>query len=500
MYRDEFDVGKLLSDSAALNVLRFAASIDINIRSSVLEEPAKTAEFARRHRIVGRLLGRFRGTDIPGSAALHEALTELHAEIQSNFDDQMAALGRFVAKFCAGMGVVLLKNQAGYFLTGDATTLRGSGDLDICVTAPNTLCERLGSVVTVTRADARLPPHEFANVVFDEVVFDCHNYMPMWSPTSGIGAPDDFVGMQEDALTARDIMPTARTLENLAPGVFIPSTALSAVISIAAAYIDFVIHCAAHVRRLPGVRASDLLEVAALVRADAFNHREFEAAIERFQLHEALDWFASCLSEVFEDRILHKFGARAPAQSVRRLVAASCLFPFPHDPVRDLTRRPTSSDIILGCAPISYDLATATVLSIPIGQQSGAVIASRKTSVDALSLEFQWSDETVAIRLPLSSSVNSTARIYLEIDGEMLMWDNVGQLDTFSIFAATRPARRAFIDLEADKHFATIRYRRQPDQGGSHRFVVGASVPELPWSAYAGWLTAFEVRPSVESA
>ena len=336
-----------------LALLLFAAGRLPEVPECFSTAPAQATSFLRRHRVLGRALKRVQetGTKPDAQALTHAQRANEH--VKDLFDKREQILARFVQSFCSGIDVVHMKGQSAYYRSGDPAHIRDSNDMDLCLSQPTVLRERLRQSPGLLEhsTNSRLPAHEFLNISFEDLDFDLHKYIPVWRRTAPdlVAAPSPACHIpystSEARITIDDVMLAPQTITVGGQTMASPSVTLAAVISLVSVHRDFIMHCASHTRSRSPLRMSDVLELRDMLDHPAFNASAFAEAVRFYEVYDQLGWFGR-LHETFlgDLRLLTTWraltGETARPETVHRIVAHGFWMPFDQDPERDLVDRP----------------------------------------------------------------------------------------------------------------------------------------------------------------
>ena len=257
------------------------------------------------------------------------------------------------------MDVVLFKCHC-FFYTGEFD-IRATGDLDIGVSKPSVLLERVNAA-NIPHLRNRLPLHEVANLDFEGAHIDLHRYYPAWEITpyithlvkDGGGCTLSTHRAHETGLPVAELIANGKAVDVDGARFFVPSRTTAATITLAASHRDFVTQAAWYLKNHPPQRLSDLCEVRDALDDPGFSKAEFIELIKRQRLGDALRWFAGNMEGILGDARLKDIYREAfgDAESsaigddwMLHLVAGGFWLPFTRDALRDLTVLVPTSEV-----------------------------------------------------------------------------------------------------------------------------------------------------------
>lgn len=498
-----------LSRQDKLALLLFAAGQRPEVPVCFSSSPAQATSLLRRHRVLGRALKRIEETGSTPEADAQAQAQAANEHVRELFHKREQTLARFVASFCSGIDVVHMKGQSAYYRSGDPAHIRDSNDMDLCLSQPTVLRERLRQVPGLFEhsTNGRLPAHEFLNITFEDLDFDLHKYIPVWRRTSPnlVAAPsracDIPFATSEARITIDDVLLAPHLITVGGQSLVSPNVTLAAVISLVSVHRDFIMHCASHTRARSPLRMSDVLELRDMLDHPQFDAGAFAEAVRFHQVFDQLGWFGR-LHETFlgDLRLLTMWreftGNSERPETVHRLVAHGFWMNFDQDPERDLVARPVTADLTVHNQPIPVmlaDGATAALEADDPANGGNGVWSVGGMALDGRDLRVSRTDRRIDISFYVGADITDACSVYFECDGEMLQWDNTQNSSEMARFASTPLARASLVSFGYSDGRFEVSYRPPGDEDFVE-IVVAVGIPQLPWSVYAGWIAALRIE------
>lgn len=487
----------------AVKVLRFIAGVEHQFNFELLER-GDFPDYLETHRVLGRLLNLLGDAFDPHYSGVIEDLRARQAATVEKFQLKQQKIEQFIQQFAQDLSTIAVKFQLGYDLSKQTSAIRFSSDVDLVVQEHTVLLRRLESA-GISVPHARQPSHEFANAIFEGLKIDLHRYFPCWevnsSPTvyhaNAGNIREESDQIYEHCLSYLDLDPSARFFD----GIKVPSVVDCAVISIAAAYRDYLYHGRVLLYQKPSLLMSNILEIT-----DAFNNREFNwdrflTALRSARSLAAASWVGWILKDLLDDdrlsNLLSQYDLPELHGRVRRCVGGGFLVPFSEIPSNLISRR-LGTDELLGVLCRS-DLVTTQTLEIdlscssPDGSYHQSVIGS--TSLAGHRIRIETSADSIVFELPIGAEISDKCRIYFECNDEMLEWHRdtkTGDYNNLTRASATlRERLRSFRTSNNGNVVITLDRRGWPAR---LPIVVTVGDPLLPSNAVRGWLCAFALR------
>lgn len=284
--------------SAEIAALAWAAGF----RSDPLEgpplDPCRMTELLVRHRLASRLLRQLKGCSPPGwcTPELQAAMRAQRAAALACQSRQLQALWDVRANV-PGRPPLVIKGFTTYALTGDRSTVRYSGDVDLLCSDPEELGRGLEALGYVPSFDYEWR-HEYGSFRRDRVALEVHRFYPVYGYPEGIREadldPDRHPGiwLQSFPSPARHELHFEDLLPYLTPGrtpetrdFLIPCPEAAVLILCAHELKEFL--QSPFVLNLP-VRLALLAEIHDLIRLPAFDGMLLAELVSRFGGEDAM--------------------------------------------------------------------------------------------------------------------------------------------------------------------------------------------------------------------
>lgn len=480
-----------------IDLVKFAIGASDKLPGLASEDPELAYRVIAKHRIIGRALAKV--SDLPDCSSLQVRLTKRSSEIFERHHAAENAFASFIDTFCKGLDVALLKGQTHHYLTGHDQTLRYASDVDLCVSNSTVLRNRVLSAGAARNAvNARFPAHEYASAEHDGFHFDLHKFLPSWRrdivDRPWTSQPDLVVADRtiEDRILIENIIATGRPITRGGSTFWIASPALATFITIAASYRDFIMHAASHLEDRPAIRISDLCEVRDAMDLADFDWEEFDFILRRFSNPDQMAWFGQLLEFWTGDRrVLDQTDASAAGStSFKRIVAGAFWCAFPANPVRDAMRTIETTQLLRHNPSVALTLADGQEVATPMNTAGGFRTVGA-AELDGRPIVFKRDAGQLEVELEIGAEVTDLTTIYFEINGEMAQWDNVVSKEQFELFAHTDAAVERNVWCKVNGH--AVRLGIDLDASPVLDVALSVSLPQMPWSGYAGWLGLFRI-------
>ncbi len=494
--------------------MAFAVGARDDAPDCLLQSPQECVDFLSVHRAVGRLISTLDKTGSPAFGDLRRIALDSHTKHAQYFKFLQKKLAKFIREYCYDMEVLLFKCH--YYYSPDEFYIRPTGDLDIAVSKPSVLFERL-TADNLAHFNVRLPPHEVLNVVFEEAHIDLHRYYPTWEVSpyvthlleDGGGCTLNTHRAHEVGLPVAELIAKGMAVEVDGTRFYVPSRTAAATITLAASHRDYVIQAAFFLKNHPPQRLSDLCEVRDALDDPGFSKAEFIDLIERQGLQDALRWFAGNTEEILGDTRLtaiyrEAFGdVKSSAIGddwMLRLVAGGFWLPFTRDALRDLTVLVPTSDVTDGLKVPVMMLADGERKSFnlddPAVQKQIGIVLSGHVLLDNHTLEISRDGLVLSFAFKAGAEIHKEYRFYFEINGECSEWDNI-YTPEMTYLCGSEAARQATVSssYEPGSRMMRLQYRLAEDQCNEElNVLISVSAPAAPWESERGCLVALRLR------
>lgn len=498
----------------AAQLMAFAAGTRSDVPQYLVQHPQESVDFLEVHRVVGRLISVIDRRRDPSLDPVRRVAVESHGKHAVYFNFLQQKLAKFIKTYCHDMDVLLFKCHY-YYSPGDLS-IRPTGDIDIAVSRPTFLAERLAAAKLSNFHD-RLPPHEVVNVVFEEAHIDLHRYYPAWEVSRYVTQVLDDGGActlnshraHERGLSVAELIATGMEVNIDGSRFFVPSRTAAATITLAASHRDYLLHAAYFLKDHPPQRLSDLCEVRDALDDPSFSKSAFIELIRRQGLQDALLWMAGNTEAVLGDTrllALHQeaFGdagsSAIGADWMLRVAAGGFWLPFSRDAVRDLTILIPTSEVTDGLKVPEMALADGErkifALGDPAVQKQIGIVLSGHILLDGHVLEISRQGLTLSLAYKAGAEIHKDYRAFFEINGETMEWDNLYSPDVEPI-SGSPAAYKGMLGSVYDRETRTMKlqFRLSEAQRDEELNVVfAASAPAVPWESERGSLLALRIR------
>lgn len=512
MYAEEYE--SIRDPKIAKHVMAFAAGTRQDIPEYLVTNPQQTTEFLFAHRVSGRLLRALDRLNRPDLGEVREHAASVHQLAVTKYRFLEEKLAKFVKVFCHDMDVLVFKNH--YYYAPGELSIRRTGDLDIAVSKPNVLQERLNAS-GLERQRERLPLHEFVNIGYEGADIDVHRYYPSWEVAPYVTHALERNGKctlsthraHERGLSVAELIAGGMAVDVEGARVHVPSRTAAALITIAASHRDYVTQAAWYLKNHPPQRLSDLCEIVDALDDPSFSADELISQTRRQGLQDALRWFAGNLEEVLGDSRLSKlygdaFGdARSTAIGddwMLHLVAGGFWLPFTRNAVRDLSVLVPTSEVTeaLGVPVMTLADGETRVLSLadPAVQEQIGVVLAGHVHLDNHRLEISRNGQELSFAFNAGTEIHIEYRSYFELNGECLEWDNL-YTEGVEYLCGSKAAYKAMVSSAYDPATRTmrVRYRLADDQVDDElHTLVAVSAPVMPWETERGYMAVMRLR------
>lgn len=509
---EEYEV---IPDAAsAVSLLTFAAGINPSVPEYLTANPLQSIAFLSAHRVLGRLLVAIDRAGSPNLQVVRGLAENAHREHVAHFRLLQEKLAKFIHEFCYDMDVVIFKNH--YYYAPSELAIRSTGDLDIAVSRPGILLDRLNSAGIPHRRQ-RLPLHEFVNVVFEGVDVDLHRYYPAWEVlphnTHLVTDIRNYTAnghrAYERGLPIIELIANGTAVEADGVRFFVPSRTAAAAITLAASHRDFVTQAAWYLKDHPPQRLSDLCEVIDALNDATFSPGEFLALIRRQGLQDALLWFAQNARDVLgETRLLElhqsAFGEIKSTAIGRdwmlHLVAGGFWVPFRRNALRDVTMLIPTSEVTSSLGVPRMTLRDGEirrfVLSEITSESEIGVMLSGHIQLDKQTIDLRRDGLTLTIAFNAGAEIHIEYRAYFELNGECLEWDNLYTPEV-EYMCGSEAARNSMLSSQYDPTTRTLNLQYllgEEQRNEDLHLLIAVSAPAMPWESERGYLAALCLR------
>lgn len=485
-----------LSQRDVEDLLRFVAGGTETVPTAACFSADETVALLSQHRCVGRAVLRFRALAGVIASNLIARLEDAQKHIVDNYRARERVLATFLKEFCFDMKVGLVKGQSSYYRTGSVASIRRTADFDLLVSAPTTLHRRLKEAGIAKYSRPAL--HEFANAEYEGEQFDLHLYVPILRRLKfGTPVRESAALTSDDTavfgrIMLEDVVRHGRPVSINDTEVVVAGSAAGALISLVAAYRDFAIHNSENMRGRPPCRLSDVCEVLEAIASDDFDERLFLELCQAHQIEEQLEWFGSLAQAVAGDTKLlayaYALSGHPAASHTMRLVGTSFWLPFPKIPLRDFVRIPDTEDVTVVNPPCDMTLDDGARVEVDLSAApSGSVKTLGGVRTDGKSLVFERSGPCIYLTFSVGIEISDFCRVYIECNGKKLRWENIGSVNEMRLYSSTGGARETLRHFEYSQGVVRLAYDVDPMRDVT-TMLVSASVPQIPYSAYAGWM------------
>lgn len=496
------------------HLMAFAVGARDDAPDYLLQSPQECVDFLSVHRAVGRLITTLDKTGGAVFGDLRRIALDSHAKHAQYFKFLQEKLAKFIKKYCHDMDVLLFKCH--YYFSPAEFYIRPTGDLDIAVSKPSVLFERL-TADNLARFNERLPPHEALNVVFEEAHIDLHRYYPTWEVSPYVTHLLEDGGActlnrhraHERGLPVAELIAKGMAVEVDGARFYVPSRTAAATITLAASHRDYVIQAAFFLKNHPPQRLSDLCEVLDALDDPGFSKVEFIELVRRQGLRDALRWQADNTEAILGDTRLkaiyrEAFGdVESSAISddwMLRSVAGGFWLPFTRDALRDLTVLVPTSEVTDSLKVPVMTLADGERKSFrlddPAVQKQIGIVLSGHVLLDNHTLEISRDGLVLSLAFKAGAEIHKEYRFYFEINGECSEWDNLYTPD-MTYLCGSEAARQATVSCsyESGSRTTRLQYQLAEDQCNDElNVLIAASAPAAPWESERGCLVALRLR------
>ncbi|MDR7033149.1 hypothetical protein [Mesorhizobium sp. BE184] len=498
----------------AAHLMAFTAGVRSDPPSCLLQDPRDSVDFLLAQRVVGRLITAIDKTGDPAFGEVRQIALETYDKWTGHFNFLLEKLAKFIKLYCYDMDVVLFKCHC-FFYTNDFN-IRATGDLDIAVSKPSVLLERVNAD-NIPHLRDRLPLHEVANLDFEGAHIDLHRYYPAWEITpyithlveDGGGCTLSTHRAHETGLPVAELIANGLAVDPHGARFFVPSRTTAATITLAASHRDFVTQAAWYLKNHPPQRLSDLCEVRDALDDPGFSKAEFIELIKRQGLRDALRWFAGNTEEILGDTRLSAIYREAfgDVESsaigddwMLHLVAGGFWLPFTRDAVRDLTILVPTHEVTDSLKVPAMTLADGErkvfALDDPAVQKEIGVVLVGHTLLDNHTLEISRDGLVLSLAFKAGVEIHIEYRSYFELNGECLEWDNLYTPEV-EYLCGSEAAYKAMVSssYEPGSRMMRLQYRLPEDQRDDElNMVVAVSAPAMPWESERGYMAALRIR------
>ena len=499
------------AESERVAILRFASGLDPRLTVDVSSRQPEFARYIQLHRMTGRVLSGL--ANEPSLTEAASVLSRRHDEFVRQYDEKMVVLARFVERYCSGMTVVLLKGPYAYFRSGDRSRIRRSSDIDLLVSAPNTLLARLDAD-GIPRKETIGPyiQHEFTDVTFEGVMFDLHRYVPVWNIGRGLrysSSVKRFTGTRALLLDDRtdvgavdvDHIHSMGLVLPLPGGqqVTVPDPALHALLMIHAAFRDAAEYFWSRNHK-PPVRLIELCEMADTLSDRDFSIETFKDLAADLSSAEVLGWAGALLSTWLNDTRLLAWTAELwPRESVqqtaRKRLGGAAWIALPRRPTEELIEAPSTAEMIFAMGDVAGPVTLPVEINLTDRSVGLAVVGL--TSVEGLSLGAAIAGGFLELHVPVPYCIGDQEpyRLHLEFNNEVVeLLGEVGR-DDLILAGWTLIGFECFSRAEATRNKAVLYLDAStlPWRAGAMNVVASITSVQLPRDAERGWVAGIRL-------
>ncbi|MQB08161.1 hypothetical protein DXT91_29440 [Agrobacterium tumefaciens] len=497
-------------------IIEFIEGRNTRFLDYFLSNTNSTLDYLTRQRVLGRFLEAIKHNNISVPDDVGDEIAKRQYNIIARSKEKFETILKFRDTYCYDMKCVLLKYNTSYHLLKNENMIRSSADVDIAVDKPSILRRRLIKD-GLAKPRNRLPAHEFLNAVFSNIRFDLHRYIACWERIDVF--PGEITPNNIGTLTSRIVERGAllphnaiiQTPDNfLSEGIFVPPPHYCALQIIAAAYRDYVSHSVYYLVHHPDLRLSDLFEFRDLHLHPTFDHDEFANLIILYRMTEAASWFGHVLDGLLHDNYLNAaLGGRNVAieptadgsYRFHRKVGPGFWIPFASRPLHEVTNRMGTRELIDSLQLTAVEIREFESLDFPLKPEEQPVSVAVKVLgpvvLDAHVLKIRREGPLVGIEIPMGAEVVERYRVYLEINGETLEWENYTDPSEIQTMWGSRKAMDRIRDVHLSGDESKLEFSLDVDgllEDGKLHMAVSVSDPLTLWESDRGWLACLSLR------
>lgn len=473
--------------------------------------------FLRYHRVIGRVASRL-DQDLENSE-FGRAVKSLYEAIVERYNRQMHTLSKFIETFCFDMDVVLLKSSYIHAVYRDPWLVEPNGDLDIVVSRPNRLVDRLRKADLQKKSLSWPDPcHEMEVVIFNKTRIELHRYLPIWAPignaTHGVDLQEQSVSAktQTEGLDYRILRDRAVYSQFNGTKFFYSSPIIHLLTVISSRYRDSCLYGHANISK-PPIRLVEMLDVSAILDRSEGWEKVLSDLVRKFNCYEALRWFGlTMLTWLEDDRLIRFVNSISPSKlqgTIPKLLAGGSWIDLPFQPTREALAHPETKDVLhaLGVRYKTLALSSGAASQIinmeNLHGENGRALSIGHSALTDLELHFRLEGNVLEIKMPIGGDISphQEYRAYVEINSSFVEFFGHRTLNYLQLrkhyHSWDRGIGNAFYQEEG-YFVASLDLKPFFRRGESTAdMVLSIAVPQFPRDSDRGWICALSLEASI---